>query len=342
MPTVVLGLLAVLVGLYVVLTGLAWIGFLRSRRQPEPAAPSSWPSVSVLVPASDEPPDASAETFRTGEYPAEQVEIIAVDAVADDSSETAPTGIYAAEGDVVLTLPPGGSVSDQWVRILVQHCSSESPSVMGPAVIEHDDLFLPRLQALQTHGRLAFIGGLSQVGLPLGPGTRNRAVRTATLSSQGNGNAPGVSPFVSPSSASATYLPDPDAAVQRPPASSFPAYLAHEAQWFARALRSPFRSVQALSVGLWSVHTVLLICSVVAVALPAWRRPTLLALIGKMGADIVLTLPAAKLYGQRGLLRSIVPSELLQVLALPVAGLWAIWSLTSGPGSSVSMVRRDS
>jgi hypothetical protein len=62
----------------------------------------------------------------------------------------------------------------------------------------------------------------------------------------------------------------------------------------------------------------------VAIILPAWRQPTLLALVGKMGADVLLTLPAAKLYGQRDLLRSIVSTVLMQVVALPLAGLWAL------------------
>jgi hypothetical protein len=62
----------------------------------------------------------------------------------------------------------------------------------------------------------------------------------------------------------------------------------------------------------------------VAIGLPSWRQPTLLALVGKMGADVLLTLPAAKLYGQRDLLRSIVSTDLMLVLTIPIAGLWAL------------------
>ncbi|MFB6278685.1 MAG: hypothetical protein ABEK75_04220, partial [Salinibacter sp.] len=92
----------------------------------------------------------------------------------------------------------------------------------------------------------------------------------------------------------------------------------------ARSSRDPSWIVRGQAAGLWLLHATLLACSVVAVARPAWRQPTLLALVGKMGADVLLTLPAAKLYGQRDLLRSIVSTVLVQVVALPFAGLWAL------------------
>jgi hypothetical protein len=40
-----------------------------------------------------------------------------------------------------------------------------------------------------------------------------------------------------------------------------------------------------------------------------------------MGADLLLTLPAARHFGQGRLLRSAVPTELLLLLAVPIAGL---------------------
>jgi len=88
--------------------------------------------------------------------------------------------------------------------------------------------------------------------------------------------------------------------------------------------RSSSWLVRAQGIGLWLLHSVLLACALVAVAVPAWRQPTLLALVATMGANVVLALPAAKHYGQRGLLRSVVPTVLMLVLALPVAGLWAV------------------
>jgi hypothetical protein len=127
----------------------------------------------------------------------------------------------------------------------------------------------------------------------------------------------------------AAFNPDPEALVTRPPASSFGDLLRRQAEWFGQSARSSSRLVQAAAVGLWVLHAALLVCCVVALAQPAWRQPTLLALLGKMGADVVLVLPAATHYGQRGLLRSLVPAVLMGVLSIPLAGLQALTGLLS-------------
>jgi hypothetical protein len=62
-----------------------------------------------------------------------------------------------------------------------------------------------------------------------------------------------------------------------------------------------------------------------------------------MGADVGLALPAAKHYGQRGLLRSLVPAELTLVLTLPIAGLRALFGpiYESAPASSPEARRAE-
>lgn len=347
MPTIVVGILVVLVGAYVVLAGTAWIGFLWSRRQLEPTPPSDWPSVSVVAAPTGAPED-TIQALQACNYPPERLELLLlhsgfvdssvgdehggmsvypVSVEAQDRDEPGfEKGLEAAQGDVVLTLPPGGPVSSRWLQAMVQHCTADTPVVVGPTVIEHDDLFLPRLQALQHLGRQALAGGLSQFGFPLGPSTQNRAVRPHSLSSdQNDSSEPPPSALQNTlADSSAIYIPDPDAVARHSPVSSFTEYVRGQAQWLTRSFRFPAWLVQGRAVGLWLLHTVLLACSIVAVGLPSWRQPTLLALVGKMGTDVILTLPAAKLYGQRGLLRSIVATILMQVVALPLAGLWLL------------------
>ncbi|PSQ60047.1 MAG: hypothetical protein BRD27_04955 [Bacteroidetes bacterium QH_10_64_19] len=344
MPTAVVGLLVILVGLYVVLAGAAWGGFLQSRRQPAPSPPLDWPSVSVVVPVSTESPEATMQALQACDYPPDRLDVLLlpsgsvessfgnehgdlsvrrVSVEARDLDERAlETALDAARGDVVLTLPPGSTVSPPWIRVMVRPCTADTPMVVGPTVIEHEDLFLPRLQALQHVGRQALSGGLSQFGLPLGPGTQNRALRPASLPSEQDGRAGFLR--TAPPDASTLYAPDPDAIARQSPVSSFVEYTRTQARRLARSSRDSSWIVRGRAVGLWLLHTVLLACSVVAVARPAGRQPPLLALVGKMGADVLLTLPAAKLYGQRDLLRSIVPSELMLVLAMPIAGVWAL------------------
>jgi hypothetical protein len=349
MPTVVLGLLVVLVGLYVVLAGAAWMGFLRARRQPEPPPPSDWPSVSVVVSASMESPEAAMRALQDCSYPPERLDVVllhtgsvepsfgnahgdlSVHPVSVDAQNRDERGfkkgVDVARGAVVLKLPPGGMKSTNWIRAMVRHCTADAPVVVGPTVVEHDDLFLPRLQALQHLNRQAFSGGLSQFGFPPGPVTQNRAIRPHSLSPEQNERYEPLSRALLHTALadfSAGYIPDPDAVVRQSPVSSFTDYVRWQAQWLARSFHFPAWLVQGRAAGLWLLHTVLLACSVVAVGLPSWRQPTLLALVGKMGADVILTLPAAKLYGQRGLLRSIVATILMQVVTLPLAGLWLL------------------
>jgi hypothetical protein len=59
---------------------------------------------------------------------------------------------------------------------MVRQCRADASVVVGPTLVEHDDLFLPRLEALQHMGRLTLLGGAAHLGLPIGPGTANRAL----------------------------------------------------------------------------------------------------------------------------------------------------------------------
>ncbi len=312
MPTVVVTILIVLLAPYVLLASAAAVGFLAARRSPPPSTPSEWPSVTIVAPTADG--KAIQETLQSCEYPVDRVEAMLPKTDGHNSTTESKTEV---PGDVTLTLPAEAEVPPGWIRSMVRYCRSNSTAV-GPTIIQHDDLFLPRLHALQHVGRLTVLGGLSHVGLPPGPSTANRAQCPDALPSDANLPSPDAS------AAAPTFNPEQEAAVTRPPAASFIDLLQEQAEWFRRALRSPTRLVQGQAVGLWLVHAVLLTCSVVAVAVPAWRQPTLLALLGKMGADVILTLPAASHFGQRHLLRSIVPTALMMVVTLPLAGGWAL------------------
>lgn len=349
MPFFVLIVLVVTVGTYILLTGAASLGFITARRQDSPPDPSEWPTVSVVVPGAAPPNSDSSNSeilqqIRSCNYPSGRLELLVL---TDGSIEHSPPerggaatvrrisvpertpglhapwstlqrGIEAAEGKIILSMSGGDTGSPQWIRSMVRHCTSDTPVVVGPTIIEHGDLFLPRLQALQHLGRLAFTGGASSLGLPTQIGPSNLALHTGAFRPESCRGAPTEFGRV------AVFNPATDAAVRHAPVSSFAEFFRRQARWFRRATETPSRIVQGQAAGLWLVHTVLLACSLVAVAAPAWRQPTLIALVGKMGADIVLSLPAAKHYGQRPLLRSIVPSELMLVLTIPGAGIWSL------------------
>jgi len=344
-PAPVLLVLIVLIGVYGVLAGTAVVGFILARREPPPPAPSEWPLVSVVMPVAANPDD-SIKQIQACDYPTARLELIPLtdDPVAHSSrgrdegatvrpvsvpdrrsggpgSASLQQGIEAAEGEVVLSMPAAGTAPPGWIRSMVRHCTPETPVVVGPTIVEHEGLFLPRLQALSHLGRLALTAGLSHIGITSPVEASNRAARVDVLSAPGANDPPtGRALYENPP----TFNPEAEAVVPRPSVSSFGAFLRRLAQGLRRTVHSSSWLVWGQGVGLWLLHTVLLACAIVAVTVPAWRQPTLLALVAKMGVDVVLTLPAAKHYGQRGLFRSLVPTELTLVLALSMAGLWAL------------------
>lgn len=347
MPASVLMVLILVVAPYVLLTGAASMGFIAALRRPSPTDPASWPTVFVVPLDTESTTDDIRQTLQDCDYPSDRVEIVDSAVVpeefpsnVDDILEDLPPSVEASpmpghqaletvEGGIILLLPPGGTVSSQWIRSMVRHCTAEAPIVVGPSIVEHGDLFLPRLQGLQHLSRLAFTGGLSFFGLPTRFGTSNWAVRSEVLRTnvQDDGPERQSQNGLLATDAPVVFNPDEEAVVASPPVSSFFEYLRRQARYFCQTRRASSWIVRGQAAGLWLVHAVLLACSIAAVALPAWRQPALLALLGKMGADVLLTLPAAKQYGQRGLFRSLVPTELMLVLALPLAGLWSLWSV---------------
>lgn len=312
MPPVLVTILSGLVGTYALLAGAAALGFLAARRRSPPSAPAEWPSVAI-VPARDEDAGRLRDAVQSCAYPTDRIAV------------ARPDG--PVPGDVALTLPTAADVPPTWPRSMVRQSQADAPIVMGPTLVEHDDLFLPRLEALQHLGRLTLLGGAAHLGLPLGPGTANRALDAKSRAPGSTSPEDSVPPAPL---APATFASEPEAAVTRPPADSFVDLLRNQAEWFRQAIRAPSRFVQAQAVGLWLVHAALLACCAVALALPAWRQPTLLALLGKMGADVVLTLPAASQFGQRQLLRSTVATVLMLVLSIPLAGGWALVAPSRG------------
>lgn len=381
MPTVILVVLIITISLYVGQVGLAALGFLRVRRDTPPPAPTTWPTVSVVVPARNEEEAISdcLESLRACNYPDDRLEIIVVDDFSTDgtsesvkehqpawtsgdgedtvrlvqrSNDTAHNGahksaalkegIEEARGVIILTTDADCTVPTNWIRSMVRHCTPETPFVAGPVAYEHNDLFLPRLQALQLLGLVAYGAGTLGIGLPTFCNSANVAYRREVLDAHNevpNGAAQDemlLQHVAYATDRNVAFNSDPEALIRTEPAPTFWEYLRQQARWAHMGLRYPFESPRALVVGLWFAHTVLLLCCTVAVFVPAWRQPTLLALIGKMGADALLAAPAARHFEDRGLMRSTVPTELLLVLTVPFAGLLGSYGPLEWKGRSLN------
>lgn len=344
--------LTLVVAPYVLLVGAASLGFTAARRA-DSTPPSDWPTVSILVDRPSNSPDDLPHSILESSYPdsrRERIEeIIRLRPDAPDDlphSEEASVrvrsvqvgdsasgetllgarlrqGLETASGEVLLATTAECEVPPNWIQSMMRRCTPTTPIVVGPTLLEHDDLFLPRLEAFQRVGAFAFAAGLQHLGLRLPYPASNLAIRAVDgtdLSEDGDAALP-----YNPRNGRAVFNPETQAAVRCSPAPSFLEYLRRQARTAQSVVRQASWSLQTALLGLWLTHAVLLVCCLVAVALPAWRQPTLLALLGKMGADALLSVPAARHFGQRTLTRSLVPGELLLVLSTPVAGILAFF-----------------
>lgn len=367
MPFPLLVILIVVVAAYVLQVGAAALGFALVRRRPEPAPPASWPFVSVVVPARNEADgiEACLESLRACDYPTDQYEIVVVDdfstdgtaarvkarrpagheraaddrrvrlvemeSASDRTSAHKPAavarGVEAAEGEIILTTDADCRVPPGWIRSMVRRCTPETPFVAGPVAYEHEDLFLPRLQALELMGLVAYGAGTLGLGLPTFCNSANVAYRRDVIEARTEApNGPAQDELLLQHVAYGTdrnvaFNPDPEARILTDPAPSFDDYLQQQARWAHMGLRYPFFVPQALVTGLWLTHAVLFAAAAVALVLPAWRQPTLLGFLAKMSVDALLTVPSARHFGQGRLLRSAVPTELLLLVAVPIVGL---------------------
>jgi hypothetical protein len=247
-------------------------------------------------------------------------------------------GVEAASGEVILTTDADCTVPSGWIKSMVRRCTPDTPFVAGPVTYEHNDRFLPRLQALELVGLVAYGAGSLGVGFPTFCNSANVAYRRDMVEARrtapdGAARDEMLLQYVAyDTNQDPVFNPDPEAVVQTVPPPSFSGYLQQQARWAHMGLRYPFTVPKVLVVGLWAAHAVLLLSGLVAVAVPAWREPTLLALLAKMGVDAALAAPAARHFGQRGLLRSAVPTELLLVATVPLVGVLGTFGLVEWKG----------
>lgn len=366
MPTPILVLLIAVVATYVLQMSVAAVGFVRVKNHVPPPAPEHWPPVSVVVPARNEADEIEAclDSLRATDYPPDKLEIIVVDDFSTDGTAdrvkahqpagippdesgsvrlvemaanqaengdhkpaAVAQGVEAAEGEIILTTDADCSVSPSWIKSMVRRCTPETPFVAGPVTYDHDDLFLPRLQALELVGLVAYGAGTLTVGVPTFCNSANVAYRRDVLQNAQptpNGAASDemlLQHVAYDTDREVTFNPDPEAAVTTSPPRSFVRYLQQQARWAHMGLRYPYARPKVLVVGLWGAHVALFLAAAVALALPTWREPTLLLFLAKMGGDTTVAVPSARHFGQRGLLRSAVPTELLLLFAVPMIGI---------------------
>ncbi|NNF56943.1 MAG: glycosyltransferase [Rhodothermaceae bacterium] len=86
--TVFLLLLYICGAVYATMMGAFALGFWRARRTPTPPEPTTWPMLSVIVPARDEAGMIAAcvESILANDYPEDRFEVIVVDDLSEDET----------------------------------------------------------------------------------------------------------------------------------------------------------------------------------------------------------------------------------------------------------------
>jgi len=243
--------------------------------------------------------------------------------------EAVARGVEAASGEVILTTDADCVVGPDWIQSMVRRCTPEAPFVAGAVRYRTSHRYFERLQALAFAGLVAFGAGTLGLGFPTYCNSANLAIRrdlleaTPDVSDEPNGAAADellLQHVAYGTDRSVTFNTDPEAVVTTEPAPDFSAYVHQQARWASMGARYPFLLPRLLVVGMWAVHPILLAACAVALAVPAWRQPALAALLVKMAADLLLTVPFLKHSDQNELSRGTVATELMLLVVVPIAG----------------------
>lgn len=126
------------------------------------------------------------------------------------------------------------------------------------------------------------------------------------------------------------------ARVETAPASSWRAFWNQRKRW-AHATRSYHPIPGLLSAAILIVHAALIGAAAVGLSDPdALSQPAVAGLLAKMGADLLLILPASHTVDHRNLMRSFIPASLLQLVYVVGAALHGVFGAIRWKGRTVS------
>lgn len=253
-------------------------------------------------------------------------------------------GIEQAIGEVVLVVDADCAPPPKWATTLATACSSDTPVVCGPVRYDIDDeRWFERFQALEFLGLNAYGAGTAGLGVPTicnggNMGLHRSLIDTierAQLSSHLAADELLLQHVAYRTPNNARYLWHASATVTTRPASSWRAFWNQRKRW-AHATRSYHPVPWLLSASTFVVHAVLLVAFAIALSDPdALSQPVMTGLLAKMGADLLLVLPASHAVDHRDLMRSYIPAALLQVAYLVGAGLHGMFGAVRWKGRTV-------
>ncbi|PEN09493.1 hypothetical protein CRI93_01830 [Longimonas halophila] len=253
-------------------------------------------------------------------------------------------GAEQATGTVVLVLDADCVPSPSWAATLARACTAETPVVCGPVRYDVDaERWIERFQALEFLGLNAYGAGTAGLGWPTICNGGNMAVHRSLIAALPDEQIAAhlaadellLQHVAYRTDDSVRYVWHETACVTTTPASSWTAFWQQRKRW-AHATRSYHAVPWLCTLGIFVVHAVLLgVCLVGATDPDALSQPAVTGLLAKMGADLLLLLPASHTVGHRDLMRSYIPASLLQLGYVVGAGLHGVFGAIHWKGRTV-------
>lgn len=254
-------------------------------------------------------------------------------------------GTAQATGTVMLVLDADCVPPPSWAATLARACTEATPVVCGPVRYTADaEDWLDRFQALEFLGLNAYGAGTAGLGCPTICNGGNMAVHRSLIEALPTEQVTAhlaadellVQHVAYQTNRQVRYVWDTNACVATAPAASWQDFWQQRTRW-AHAMQSYQMVPWLLSMGVFAVHAALLVACGAGVAHPdAFSQPAVAGLLAKMGADLLLLLPASNTLGHRDLMRSFVPASLLQLVYVVAAGLYGAFGAVRWKGRTVS------
>ena len=298
--------------------------FIRAQRRLRTAVPAG----------ADDPP----------EPPTHQVQRLP-DAWGAGKEAAVAYGAEQATGTVVLVVDADCTPGPHWAAAMARACTADTPLVCGPVRYDIDQKrWLERFQALEFLGLNAYGAGTAGLGYPTICNGGNMAMHRSLIDALPDEQVAAhlaadellVQHVAYQTDRQVRYLWHPEACVATAPADSWRAFWQQRKRW-AHAMRSYQTVPWLFSVSIFLVHMALIVACGIGLSDPnAMSQPAVAGLLAKMGADLLLVLPASHTVGHRDLMRSYVSTSLLQVVYVVGAGLHGVFGAVQWKGRTVS------
>lgn len=254
-------------------------------------------------------------------------------------------GADQASGSVVLVLDADCVPPPDWASTLARACTEDTPVVCGPVRYDVDaERWMERFQALEFLGLNAYGAGTAGLGWPTICNGGNMAMHRSLIATLPDEQIAAhlaadellLQHVAYKTDRSVRYVWHEAACVTTTPAPSWRAFWKQRKRW-AHATRSYHAVPWICTLSIFAIHAVLLgVCLAAATDPEALSQPAVAGLLAKMGADLLLLLPASHTVNHRDLMRSYIPASLLQLGYVVGAGLHGVFGAIEWKGRTVS------